>query len=93
MTHQEKQLRAIKKIIAPLCTLDIDIDWYCKEILTALRKLEPERLEVEIEKYEPEFEWHRLCWNVNLLKNGFNEEQEALDFCKRYNLQIAKASK
>jgi hypothetical protein len=92
MTHEEKQLEVIRRIVAPLWVFfeiskDHQVDWYCKKILTALRELETERLEVEI-TVNPSGEGGYGLEFPCMFEEDFSTRQEAIDFIKKYGLKL-----
>ncbi len=90
MTHEEKQLEAIAlaiKAYEEFTQTEVNVGLLSESIAKAIRELEPERLEVEI-AVNPSGEGGYGLEFPCMFEEDFNTRQEAIDFCKKYNLKI-----
>ncbi|WP_438979942.1 hypothetical protein [Polynucleobacter sp.] len=92
-TIEEQKLEAIKQVLRdcyPQTILYPKFTNDAKKILSALKQFEPAQLEVEIEKSVQ----GKYCvlYGQNSFRlavlHAFHEKQEALAFCKKYNLKV-----
>lgn len=86
MTNEEKQLEVIAYEIDRIIPTG-DTDLLAKKILTALRELETERLEVEI-TVNPSGEGGYGLEFPCMFEEDFSTRQEAIDFIKKYGLKL-----